>query len=142
MAANQPAAGTADTQPTPARAAVSAPVPANDNGDGVCLVLAIVQDEDASTVVHALTGAGLRVTGMRTVGGFLRKGNATLLMGVERERVPEVLRILRQHCTKRTDQVVPTVLADFTGLIPIEPIEVTLGGATVFVMNVARYERL
>ncbi|MGH2369166.1 MAG: cyclic-di-AMP receptor, partial [Chloroflexota bacterium] len=49
-------------------------------GSEMQLVLAIVQDEDAGPVIEALTGAGFRATRINTVGGFLRKGNATVLV--------------------------------------------------------------
>jgi uncharacterized protein YaaQ len=106
------------------------------------LILAVVQDEDALPAIDALTGAGLRVTRINTVGGFLRKGNATLLIGVEQERLPQVLRLLSETCKTRTDLFLPAPPEEFAGVVPIEPIEVQVGGATIFVLDVERYERL
>ena len=50
--------------------------------DGMKLVIAIVQDEDAGRVVSALMDKGFGVTKLATTGGFLRAGNTTLISGV------------------------------------------------------------
>ena len=62
------------------------------------LVLSIVQNEDAEPVTRALLAAGHRVTRMNTAGGFLRRGNVTLLVGVEGDQVDDVLRIIGANC--------------------------------------------
>lgn len=46
------------------------------------LVIAIVQDEDASRLVGKMMDSGYRVTKLATTGGFLKAGNTTLLTGV------------------------------------------------------------
>jgi uncharacterized protein YaaQ len=67
------------------------------------LVLAIVQDEDANRVIDALTAADYRVTRINTVGGFFKRPNATLLIGVEPERVADVLSRIKNNCTPRQE---------------------------------------
>ena len=62
------------------------------------LVWAIVQNEDAGNALKALTGKGYRTTRINTVGGLLRRGNVTLMTGVEPEQVDDVVAILREHC--------------------------------------------
>ena len=47
------------------------------------LIMAIVRDRDASTVIDELTRRGYGVTRINTYGGFLKRGNATILTGVE-----------------------------------------------------------
>jgi uncharacterized protein YaaQ len=106
------------------------------------LVLAIVQDEDAGPVIEALTGAGFRATRINTVGGFLRKGNATILAGVEQERLHRALLIVRDNCETRTEYFVPTAPGEVGEPYPLDPIQVQVGGATVFVLEVERFERL
>jgi uncharacterized protein YaaQ len=106
------------------------------------LILAIVQDEDAGPVIEALTKAGFRATRINTVGGFLRKGNATILVGVEKERLHRALLILRDTCETRTEYFVPTAPGEVGEPYPLDPIQVQVGGATVFVLDVERFERL
>ena len=65
------------------------------------LVWAIVQNEDAGNAVKALTSKGYRTTRINTVGGLLRRGNVTLLAGVEPEQVDDVVATLRQQCQAR-----------------------------------------
>jgi uncharacterized protein YaaQ len=65
------------------------------------LVWAIVQNEDAGAAVRALNNKGYRATRINTVGGLLKRGNVTLLTGVEAEQVDDVIETLRQHCRSR-----------------------------------------
>jgi uncharacterized protein YaaQ len=65
------------------------------------LVWAIVQSEDAGNALKALTGKGYRTTRINTVGGLLRRGNVTLMTGVEAEQVDDVIAVLRQYCRAR-----------------------------------------
>ena len=65
------------------------------------LVWAIVQNEDAGNAVKALGAKGFRTTRINTVGGLLKRGNVTLLTGVEVEQVDEVINTLREHCHAR-----------------------------------------
>jgi len=67
----------------------------------VKLVWAVVQNEDAARAVNALLQKGYRVTRINTVGGFLRRGNAMLLLGVEPEQVEDVIAALRENCRAR-----------------------------------------
>ena len=51
------------------------------------LVIAIVQDDDALDVIEELNDKGYRVTKLATTGGFLKSGNTTLMIGIEKEKV-------------------------------------------------------
>jgi uncharacterized protein YaaQ len=112
------------------------------SGAAYQLILTIVQDEDAGPVIEALTGEGFRATRISTVGGFLRKGNATILVGVERERTHRALLIIRDNCETRTEYFVPTAPGEVGEPYPLDPIQVQVGGATVFVLDCERFERL
>src|SRR5450756_581900 len=105
------------------------------------LVAAIVQKEDAGTLISALTDNGYGATRINTAGGFLKQGNATVLVGVEDEAVDEVLKLIESRCQTRTQYVkpLPTVMEPGEFYMPY-PVEVQVGGATVFVLNVERYE--
>ena len=62
------------------------------------LIIAIVRDTDDGPVVERLTSQGHRVTRVASTGGFLRRGNVTLLIGVEAESVEPVIDLLRETC--------------------------------------------
>jgi uncharacterized protein YaaQ len=88
------------------------------------LVLAVVQNEDADAVIRALIAAGHRVTRINTAGGFLRRGNVTLLVGVEPQKVDDVLGVIQANCRLRTEPS-PTSAG------------IPMYGATVFVLETA-----
>ena len=96
------------------------------------LVTVVTQQDDAATLTEALRQADYRSTRLDTAGGFLRRGNATLLIGVEAEQVEDVLRIVQETCRPRTVPAAPE------GSDPA----VRTAAATIFVLDVARFERL
>ena len=107
------------------------------------LIIAIVQDEDTDALTQALIAAGHRFTKISTTGSFLRTGNTSLLIGVEDTQVASVMNVLRRTCRRRTQIAVPYSPALEPGLLYMpENFEVEVGGAVVFVANVARFERL
>ena len=107
------------------------------------LIIAIVQDEDASRLVSSLMNEGYSATKLATTGGFLRAGNTTLLLGVDEDRFDGAMKIIEKVCTSRK-QIAPsqTPMAGNTGAYVPYPIEVMVGGATVFVMNVEQFVKL
>ncbi|HEY3343245.1 MAG TPA: cyclic-di-AMP receptor [Anaerolineae bacterium] len=101
------------------------------------MVMAIVQAEDVSKISTALVEAGHRVTRIATTGGLLRRDNATLLLGVEDEKVTEVLDVFQkmgQH--RESDTAVPEAVA-----ANARQSKVSIGSATVFILDVERFEQ-
>jgi uncharacterized protein YaaQ len=109
----------------------------------VKLVVSIVNPEDAGPLVDALLEREFRATRLHSSGGFLKQSNATVILGVEDEAIDEVLEIIRENCHSRTQLVnpMPPILEPGEFFLPY-PLEVEVGGATVFVLPVERYERL
>ena len=105
------------------------------------LVLAVVSNDDSAAVSSALTRNGFQVTKLATTGGFLMAGNTTFLTGVEDEQVDKVLEVIAEKSSKRT-QIVPSTTTADVGMYSAFPEQVTVGGATVFVLNVERYEKV
>ena len=105
------------------------------------LVMSIVNNDDAGRLVDALTGAGYRATTISTTGGFLRQGNATIFVGTADEKVSDVLQLIRENCRTRTQFVnpLPPVMEPGEMYMPT-PVDVQVGGATVFVLEVAQFE--
>lgn len=107
---------------------------------GMKMIFAIVNKDDSSAVSSALTRAGFSVTKLATTGGFLMAGNTTFLVGTDDGRVDEVISIIEKQSKKRTQMVPSTTYG--TSAYASFPVEVTVGGATVFVMDIERYEKL
>ncbi|MCG8353549.1 MAG: cyclic-di-AMP receptor [Chloroflexales bacterium] len=106
------------------------------------LILAVVQHQDAGRLVDALTAQKFRVTRISSEGGFLREGNVTLMLNIADEQVDSVLQIVREHCSTRTRYVSPMPpIAESGEFYPPTPLEVQIGGATVFVLR-AQTQRL
>jgi uncharacterized protein YaaQ len=109
----------------------------------VKLVVAVVQAKDVDELVSSLTERGYQSTQINSAGGFLRESNVTLLLGVQEAYVAEVLRIVRQHCQARSRFVNPLMpIAEPSEFYVPTTVEVRVGGATVFVLAVERYERI
>ncbi|HKG55723.1 MAG TPA: cyclic-di-AMP receptor [Candidatus Limnocylindrales bacterium] len=107
------------------------------------LVVAIVHNEDAGALVDALLEQEHRATRLHSSGGFLKQSNATIVVGVDEGKVDEVMDIVRENCTSRTQIVnpMPPIMEPGEFFMPY-PLEVEVGGATVFVLPVERFERL
>lgn len=106
------------------------------------MVIAIVHSDDAGALVKALSQAGFGVTHVKSAGGFLRKTNATILAGVPDRDVDRVIDIVRQRCHARTEHVTPLPPVVEPGEVYMPyPMEVDVGGATIFVLDVARFEK-
>ena len=105
------------------------------------MITAIINKEQTRGVCAALVRAGFSVTRMSTTGGFLMAGNTTFIYGVEDEKVDEVIGIIAKHSRRRT-QVVPSTSTMDVGMYSSFPVEVTVGGSTIFVLNVDRFEKV
>jgi len=104
------------------------------------LIMAIINDEDAFQVIDALSEEGFKVTKLASTGGFLRTGMTTLICGVQDERVDELIRILEKKCRsrKQVTSVNSAHLSTAENFVPY-PVEITVGGATIFVLDVAEF---
>ncbi len=107
------------------------------------LVIAVVQRQDAGELLEALTSHGHRVTRISSEGGFLREGNVTLMLAAKDHEIDMILKDVREHCYTRTRYVSPLPpVAESGEFYPPAPIEVQVGGATVFVVRANSVERL
>ncbi|MHB9145233.1 MAG: cyclic-di-AMP receptor [Symbiobacteriia bacterium] len=106
------------------------------------LIVAVVQDKDAGRLVEALVRSGHRATKLASTGGFLKEGNTTLLVGVEDTQQDEVLGTIKKISRSREQLVTPLspVGGPVDSYVPY-PVEVLVGGATVFVLNVEHFEK-
>ncbi len=100
------------------------------------LIIAIIQNDDERTLLNKLMKEGFRATKLATTGGFLRTGNTTLMLGVEDDRMDEVLALIRNTCKTRKITLPSYPYAMETGMHVVYPVETRVGGATVFVMPI------
>ena len=105
------------------------------------LILAIINHDDANTVTQALTKKGFSSTKLATTGGFLLSGNTTMLVGTDADRVDEAIHIIGENSCKRNKMVSGNTSFN-AGMYANVPVQVTVGGATIFVIDVERYEKL
>lgn len=104
------------------------------------LIYAIVNNDDARSVAFSLTKGGFSATKLASTGGFLMAGNTTFLICSENERVEEIIDIIRQNSHKRTQHI--SAASYDTGGYAGFPVEVTVGGATIFVTDIERFEKI
>ena len=104
------------------------------------LIISIVQDEDASRLIASLMNEGFSATKLATTGGLLKAGNTTLLIGVEDERFDACMAVIEKVCKNRKQIVsTPVTMGGSAGMYTPYPLEVTVGGATVFVLSVDQF---
>lgn len=105
------------------------------------LVLAVIHDEDSNRLTSVLSEKGFGATKLATTGGFLKHGNTTIMIGVEDERVDEVLDVIKAECKTKKQMTLDNHGAISTGRIPY-PVEVVVGGATIFVLDVDQFLKI
>ena len=92
------------------------------------LIIAIIQNEFSTKVIKSLMANEYRTTKLSSTGGFLRSGNTTLLIGVEDEKVDEVVKVIEKECKSQK--------------ISKDKDEVTVGGANIFVLNMQDFKKI
>ena len=109
----------------------------------VKLMVAVVHNEDAKVLIDALLAHEHRATWLHSSGGFLKQSNATVLVGVEDDKVEGIIGLVRENCHSRTQTVspIPPIMEPGEFFLPY-PLEVEVGGAVVFVLPVDRFERI
>ena len=105
------------------------------------LIYAIINNDDSHAVSNALTKSGFSATKLASTGGFLMAGNTTFLVCSEDDKVDEIIDIIRTHSRKRK-QFVPAAPTFEANSYPSFPVEVTVGGATIFVTDIERFEKV
>lgn len=106
------------------------------------LVISIVQAYDTDKLLRAVVEKGLRATKISSVGGFLRMGNATILMAVREEEVATAIDCIRDNCQSRVEVKIEPALTEYMDWYPAGVHDVTVGGAVVFVLPISRMVRI
>ena len=106
------------------------------------LVIAIVQDEDVGFLMDQLVENNYRVTKFASTGGFLKAGNTTIFIGLDDEDVEGCLEVIKANCSSRTSSTTMMNVSTPADAYASVPIEIQIGGATVFVLNVEDFLRI
>ncbi|MFW6035426.1 MAG: cyclic-di-AMP receptor [Halothermotrichaceae bacterium] len=107
------------------------------------MVIAVVHDHDAHDLLESLTKKGFQVTKMASTGGFLREGNTTFMIGTDEEHLEELKDIIKENCQSRKKTVAPmSPVASSLESYYSFPMEVQIGGATIFVMDVEEFLKI
>ena len=106
------------------------------------LIIVVVQEQDSNKLLNALTDHNFRVTKLSSSGGFLKSGNTTFMIGTDDIRVDKALQIVKDNCKSRDQLVAPVspMGGNADSFIPY-PVEVEVGGATVFVLPVEQFHQ-
>jgi uncharacterized protein YaaQ len=105
------------------------------------LVFAVIQEEDWKKIREIFIERNLPLTFFKSRGGFLQEANVTLLTVVEEDRLEEVINILKENCKEREKIIIPPLPSvELLRSIPM-PINVKVGGAIVFVIDVSYFEK-
>lgn len=106
------------------------------------LIMAVVQDKDSNRLSDALVEKDFQATKLASTGGFLKAGNTTFMIGVKDKEVDEALDIIKENCKSREQLVAPIspMGGNADSYVPY-PVEVQVGGATVFILPVEQFEK-
>ena len=102
------------------------------------LIYAIVNNDDSHAVQSSLTKNGFQATKLASSGGFL---NTTFMVCSEDDKVDEIIEIIKAHSHRRK-QFVPNSASYGVGSYTSFPVEVSVGGATIFMTNIERFEKV
>jgi uncharacterized protein YaaQ len=104
------------------------------------MIIAVVQDKDSHRLLNELVENNFGTTKLASTGGFLKSGNTTFMIGTEDERVDQAIQIIKQNCQSRSQLVSPVspMGGNAESYVPY-PVEIQVGGATIFVLPVENF---
>lgn len=102
------------------------------------LIIAIVSNDDSALVMKELIKERFFVTKLASTGGFLKTGNTTLMIGTKEEDVQKCIDIISSFSKTRKELIPNSIVSEF-GLVSAMPIEVNVGGATLFIVDVEQF---
>ncbi len=107
------------------------------------LIYAIVRNDNEDDVNDALMKEHFQITKLATTGGFLRKGNTTLMICTDDDKVDDCIEIIKKQCGKKQRITVNMPYVSGSSMVNYTtmPMSVEIGGATIFVVGVDRFEK-
>ncbi len=109
-------------------------------GENDRLIIAVVQDADAMRLSNALNDGGFAHTRIPTRGGFLQRASEAIMVAYSHTRHDTLMDLIAGHCQTRSEMQIVSLAGDT--MLLAEPVEVEVGGATVFALELERFIRL
>ncbi len=104
------------------------------------LIFAVVSDEDSNILSDSLNSEGFGATKLCSSGGFLKSGNTTFLIGTDDDKLDRAIDIIKETCKSRRRMISPEKLPGSFGAFNMAmPVEINVGGATVFILNIDQF---
>ncbi len=106
------------------------------------LIMAVIEDKDSNRLIDALSKKDFKTTKLSSTGGFLKEGNTTLIIGCDDEYVDDALSIIKEKSSQREQMVAPiSPMGGNTDSYIPRPINIEVGGSTVFVLPVDQFHQ-
>lgn len=106
------------------------------------LIMAVIEDKDSNRLINALNKKDFKTTKLSSTGGFLKEGNTTLIIGCDDEYVDDALEIIKEKSSQREQMVAPiSPMGGNTDSYIPQPINIEVGGSTVFVLPVDQFHQ-
>ncbi len=105
------------------------------------LIFAVINNDDSHAVSSSLTRHGYQATKLASTGGFLMAGNTTFMICTDDDKVEDIIELIKKHSHRRK-QFVPNSASYGIGSYTSFPVEVSVGGATIFITNIERFEKV
>ncbi len=107
------------------------------------LIYAIVRNDNEDDVTSALSKHGFSITRLNKTGRFLKKGNVTLMIGTEDEKVDQAIEIIKNECGESQKITIDMPFISGVNMVNYATMtmQVAIGGATIFVTDVVRFEK-
>lgn len=98
------------------------------------LLIVVVSDHDAKHVLDKLVDSNYQLTKLASQGGFLKQGSTTFFTGINDDQLDDIVQVLKDNCSLRTEMITTIGVAGEIPLVSSMPIEVSVGGAAIFVL--------
>ena len=103
------------------------------------LVLAIVSEVDKNKLNLALIENGISATIIYSTGGLLNRGTVSFMIGVEDERVDEVIDLIKKNVSERKEVSKSTLPPALQSLFFVSKQKIEQGGAVIFVLDIENF---
>ena len=107
------------------------------------LLIAIIQEQDMDKLSKVLAKANIFATLLQSQGTFLKQKNITVLMAFEENNIDNVLKIFKKCCVAKKELLSAPPVSSLPGeFITPGPTEITVGGATIMILDINKFEKI